>query len=238
MWILRLILILLGVAFVAGVYFYTRRHPPRAGRSETVRSEPSLTLQEASAKADVRTEPHVSVPGESTPPLHADNPEPQLEPESESHSDSGPGPEVPAAPTEAQPETLRESIFSLILRLPREGAEASRVLHQLERLGLVLNDQHIYHRIEPDGELVFSVANLFEPGTLHPLQPDALLQGLNFFFIGLPSAATSARFDRMLGTAYECANRFGGQLEDAQHRRLTAARELELKLSAAGARNG
>ncbi len=219
MWILRLILILLGIAFILGVYFYTRRNPPRARRAQSVRNESSLTMQGQSASADVRTEPYVSTPDEIATPFPAAEPEPEMS----------------AAPEETPSESPREHIFSLILRLPREGVEADRLLHHLKRLGLVLNEQHIYHRVEPGGELVFSVANLFEPGTLHPLPPDALLQGLNFFFIGVPSPATSARFDRMLGTAYECARSFGGQLEDAQHRRLTAARELELKLSAAGA---
>lgn len=218
MWILRLFLILLGIAFIAGVYFYTRRNPPRARRAQSARNEPSLTLQEPPVAADGRTEPYVSTPDEIAPPLPVAKPEP----------------EVPEAAVETRSESSRENIFSLTLRLPREGVEAARLLHHLKRLGLVLNEQHIYHRVEPGGELVFSVANLFEPGTLHPLPPDALLQGLNFFFIGVPSPATSARFDRMLGTAYECARGFGGQLEDAQHRRLTAARELELKLSAAG----
>lgn len=221
MWILRLILILLGVAFIVGVYFYTRRHPPRARQAHSVRTEPSLTLQDTSAADDVRAASPEHIPEDVSTPVSA----------------SEPTPDVPATPETNRPESSRENIFSLILRLPREGVEAARLLRQLERLGLVLNDQHIYHRVEPDGEPVFNVANLFEPGTLHPLPPDALLQGLNFFFIGAPSAATSARFDRMLGTAYECARRFGGQLEDAQHRRLTAARELELKLSAAGARD-
>jgi len=136
-----------------------------------------------------------------------------------------------------QDEVAREVIFSLTLRLPREGVEASRLLHHLERLGLVLSEQHIYHRVEADGKVAFSVANLFEPGTLHPLPPDSLVQGLNFFFMDVPCAATSSRFERMLGMAYECARAFNGHIEDDQHRPLTAARELDLKLRAAGARN-
>lgn len=223
MWVLRLILILLGVAFIAGVYFYTRRNPPHARRAQSVRNEPSLTIQGQPSSADARTEPYVSNPDEATVPP------PVAEREAE------PEPEVTEFRDRAPTESTRERIFSLTLRLPREGIEAERLLHHLKRLGLVLNERHIYHRVEAGGELVFSVANLFEPGTLHPLPPDALLQGLNFFFIAVPSSATSMRFDRMLGTAYECARSFGGQLEDAQHRRLTAARELELKLSAAGA---
>jgi FtsZ-interacting cell division protein ZipA len=219
MWILRLILILLGIAFIVGVYLYTRRHPPRPRRTRQARSEPSIALQEVQSVAEIQTESSAPIPDSLLTPVS----DPGLEPRTSAVSIADP------------PENDQTNIFSLILRLPREGVEAVRLLRQLERLGLVLNDQHIYHRIETDGESAFSVANLFEPGTLYPLSPDALLQGLNFFFMGVPSSATSVRFDRMLGTAYECVRSFGGQLEDAQHHPLTAARELELKLSAVGA---
>jgi FtsZ-interacting cell division protein ZipA len=223
MWILRLILIFLGIAFIVGVYLYTRRYPPRPRRTRQTRSEPSIVLQEVQLTTEARkTESYVPIPDEPSMPV----------------PDSGLEPKMLEALVADPIENDQVSIFSLILRLPREGVEAACLLHQLERLGLVLNDQHIYHRIETDGEPAFSVANLFEPGTLHPLSPDALLQGLNFFFMGVPSSATSVRFDRMLGTACECARSFGGQMEDAQHRPLTAVRELELKLSAVGAHKG
>jgi len=224
MWILRLILILLGVAFIAGVYFYTRRHPPRRHGVRPTRSEPTFSLHEARMEETRREEPSISFPD------HV--PEPAIEPEveREAETEAGLGPV-----RENRDEVAREVIFSLTLRLSREGVEVSRLLHYLERLGLVLNDQHIYHRIETDGTVAFSVANLFEPGTLHPLPPDSLVQGLNFFFMAVPSAATSSRFERMLGMAYECARAFNGHIEDDQHRPLTAARELDLKLRAAGA---
>lgn len=234
MWFLRLILILLGIAFIVGVYVYTRRHPPRRDRERPERSEPSLGLRPIEAETPRREKPPVSMPGQTAGQSFATAP-------------ASPASEIPADPAETgaksagegkREKTSRAAIFSLTLRLPREGVEASRLLKQLERLGLVLNEQHIYHRVEADGQTVFSVANLFEPGTLDPLPPDVLLQGLNFFFMGVPSAETSGRFERMLGMAYECARAFNGRLEDAQHRPLTAARELELKLQAAGAGNG
>ena len=226
MWILRLTLILLGVAFIAGVYFYTRRHPPRRRAVRPARSEPTLNLHEAQMQEPRHKEPSISFTGGV--------PEPEFEPEVERVNETGA--RIPPV-REDRDEGAREVIFSLTLRLPREGVEASRLLHYLERLGLVLNDQHIYHRIEADGKAAFSVANLFEPGTLHPLPPDSLVQGLNFFFMDVPGASTSNHFERMLGMAYECARAFNGHIEDDQHRPLTAARELDLKLRAAGARN-
>ena len=221
MWTLRLILILLGIAFIAGVYVYTRRHPPRRRGKEPPRTEPSLTLERtevARPAAAPRREPSVSVSGAGA--------------ESRSREAEAEDADGPAKPREDKGD---QSIFQLALRLPREGVEASRLLPHLERLGLTLDENRIYRRVESDGQVVFNVANLYEPGTLDPLPPDSLLQGLNFFFMGVPSPATSKRFERMLGMAYECARAFGGRLEDARHHPLTAARELELKLHAAGA---
>lgn len=130
-----------------------------------------------------------------------------------------------------------EVVFSLALRLPGEGIPADRLLHELQRLGLSLDGRHIYSQAGEDDEFVFSVANLFEPGVLDPLPSDSRLLGLSFFFMAEPSPETGSRLDRMLGTAYECARLLGGQLEDMNHRPLTAARELELKMAAVGARS-
>lgn len=233
MWTLRLILILLGIAFIAGVYFYTRRHPPRKRGSDPSRAEPSLTLERSGAvraPGGPRREPSVTVPGAgpgSVPESGIEAPDRLRETENRAGPTDG---------REEKDEGAEESIFQLALRLPREGVEASRLLPHLERLGLTLDDTHIYRRVESDGQAAFNVANLYEPGTLAPLPPDSRLQGLNFFFMGVPSPAVGKRFERMLGMAYECARAFGGRLEDAQHHPLTAARELEMKLRAAGAR--
>lgn len=233
MWTLRLILILLGIAFIVGVYFYTRRHPPRKRGKESSRTEPSLTLDRTRAvraPGAPRCEPSVTVPRTGPGSVPGGGAEaPARVPETKSK----PG---PTGGREEKDERGEESIFQLALRLPREGVEASRLLPHLERLGLTPDESHIYRRVESDGQTAFSVANLYEPGTLDSLPPDSRLQGLNFFFLGVPSPATGKRFERMLGMAYECTRAFGGRLEDAQHHPLTAARELELKLCAAGAR--
>lgn len=231
MWGLRLILILAGIAFVAGVYFYTLRHPPRSRRQEpSRRAEPTVSIdapqrpvtrpveapqRTASARNDPSSErrPTPSEPGTTARKEYDNRPE-----------------EKPATESE-------EKVFFIGLRLPGEGVPAAKVLRDLERLGLTLDDRQIYQQAGSGSEPVFSVANLFEPGVLALLAPDARLRGLSFFFMAQPSTATGSRFDRMLGAAQECARAWGGQLEDTSHRPLTAARELELKLTAVGARS-
>ncbi len=240
MWALRVILILLGVGFVAGVYFYTRRHPPGSRKEGPAqRTEPTMRL-------DAPQRPVTRAPQSartSVPPRRPDSGQP-----TRGTAAGRPAPETPGPPKRAGPDKVKtdtvvpavreEIVFSLALRLPGEGIPAERLLHELQRLGLSLDDRHIYSQAGGDGESVFSVANLFEPGVLDPLPPDSRLQGLSFFFMAVPSPATGSRLDRMLGTAYECARSLGGQLEDMNHRPLTAARELELKMAAVGARSG
>lgn len=240
MWLLRLILILLGAAFIAGVYYYTRRHPPRNRGERKQRREPTFRIDAPQQPVTRRQE---------LPPHHAQAPAEALSGRTETQSEPArrrvhDGP--PALPEVENSEPVEESqegrsttqvVFSLALRLPEAGVDAGRVVHELERLGLSIDERHIYCQAGDDGSAVFNVANLFEPGVLDPLPPETSLRGLSFFFMAEPSPATGGRFDRMLGAAYECARALGGRLEDMRHRPLTAARELELKLAAVGARS-
>jgi FtsZ-interacting cell division protein ZipA len=123
------------------------------------------------------------------------------------------------------------------VRLAEAGIPTGTVIEMLARLGFTPGEHQIYHRVDSDGTLLYSVADLFEPGILHPLPEDSRLRGLAFFFAAQPGAEAVARLDRMLGAVHECAERLGGHIEDHEHHPLTAARELELKLAAAGARS-
>lgn len=231
--VLRIILIILGVAFIVGVYLYTRRHPPRRDERREERVEPTFSAPEVpEARRTAAPEP------EAAPAAPPDDPPAAEPPPQTAQREPEPTERAPDPPRQRAHRTnAHGSIFSLALRLPGEGVAAPSIQRMLERLEFTPGEQHVYHRLGPDGEPLFTAANLFEPGVLHPLPEDAKLRGLVFFFQAPPGAETSGRFDRMLGAARECAERFGGRVEDSSHRPLTAARELELKLAAAGARN-
>lgn len=203
MWTLRLFLIALGLLLIIGLYFYTRRQ-----QSQRRRGEKETTKREP----DVRMEPGWSRHPTATPPV----------------SDFKPV-EERKAPKEAGGE---EKIFTLAVRLPEEGVAAETVTRTLERLGCELGVGHIYHCHGPDGQALYSVANLFEPGVLAPLAPNTSLRGLVFFFTARPGTNATLPFGRMLGAAREAAERLGGRVQDDSHRPLTAARELELKMAA------
>ncbi|MGH8427019.1 MAG: cell division protein ZipA C-terminal FtsZ-binding domain-containing protein [Gammaproteobacteria bacterium] len=208
MWILYLILIALGVALVIGIYFYTRSHPPD---EPFARDEYSTALEEAGSRDELSlTRRRAPVPYER----------------------NAMWPDKPAAAQNGS------KIFTVTVRLAEAGIPTATVIETLARLGFTPGEHQIYHRIDSDGTPLYSVADLFEPGILHPLPEDSHLRGLAFFFAAQPGAAAVARLDRMLGAVHECAERLGGHIEDREHHPLTAARELELKLTAAGARGG
>lgn len=224
MWTLRLVLIALGLVFIAGLYFYTRRHPPgrRAGRFG-LRDPAGSAL-----RAREQVEPRLTVTPE------AENPEPAA-------IASGallryPGAATAEAEPRSEPDLAGAKLFALSVRLPDEGTSAAIVTRTLIRLGCVPDDG-IYHYAPGGGETLYSVANLFEPGILDPLSPEVRLRGLVFFFQAAPGRETGARLQRMLGAVRDCATRLEGRVEDQLHRPMTAARELELKLAATGERN-
>lgn len=206
MWALRLILLALGALFIAGLYLYTRRHPPRRARNPDRLRDPGLGALRGT--------------GTAAPAVPA--------PEGARNGSSGGS---SGAPADAE-----LAVFSLALRLPGEGLPAEAVAAALARLGCVAGDG-IYHAAGSRGEPVYHVADLFEPGVLAPLPHDRRLRGLAFFFQARPGGESGERFDRMLGAVRECARALEGRIEDPAHRPLTAARELEMKLSASGARN-
>ncbi len=218
MWTLRLILIALGLLFIVGLYFYTRRQQSERRRRGT-RSEP--TVREPA----IRVEPNWSRrPDGTAAPVAI----PSVTPETPSAPDFKP------VKGEARRHTGigEEKIFTLTVRLPDEGVAAETVTRTLAHLGCKPGVGHIYHCPGADGHPLYSVANLFEPGVLDPLPAETLLRGLVFFFTTRPGTNATLPFARMLGAAREAAERLGGRVQDDSHRPLTAARELELRLDA------
>ncbi|GEM_PF-5170561 len=206
MWTLRLFLIIVGLVFLVWLFFYTRRHPPRKRRRE---ADGGQGMGSTSADGVPAPEQDSAAAGDRSPAS------------------------IPATPVGDA--SARERLFVLVLRFPGNGVDAERVIQALKRTGLQPGEQQIYHRIGTDGVLLYRVADLFEPGILYPLAPEARLRGLTFFSRAEPGADASMRVDHMLGGIRQCAGYLGGRIEDGSHCLLTAARELQLKLQAAGA---
>lgn len=92
----------------------------------------------------------------------------------------------------------------------------------LEAVDMQLADMGIYHDINSRGECVFSIANLFEPGTLDIADRDNFTTRGLACFMQLPGPADEHdAFDRMLSKCEWLADRLYGELQDDQHRPLT-----------------
>ncbi|MGB9428675.1 MAG: cell division protein ZipA C-terminal FtsZ-binding domain-containing protein [Gammaproteobacteria bacterium] len=191
MWELRLILILLGVVFIAAVYLLSRQKRSRPAAFH--RDVPTLE------SADLP-----EIPSAPVPPVFASGAM------TESRS-AGSG----AAPDKSQ----LILVLHLACREPA-GFAGTDVLAALQVSGLRYGRYQVFHRLmkdDPD-QSVFSVANMVEPGVLVPDNlPQARIQGLTLFLLlPGPQDGVAACAD-MLATARGLARQLGGDVLD-EHR--------------------
>jgi len=177
--------------------------PPKSGklrepvkvRREPEVSEPSLDMNGFSAtdELDLTAEP-------------ADNYEAEVETDS---------PQAPAS-----------EVLILYVLLP-EGEEinGSLLLPSLLTLGFKYGEMNIFHRFQDNagsGEVLFSLANMFNPGTFDLEAMDKMnTRGLSLFMT-LPGPGEALQnFNLMHSAAKKLADEFGGQVLDGQRSVLT-----------------
>ncbi len=94
-----------------------------------------------------------------------------------------------------------------------------------QEAGLEFGSRNIYHRAgrqEGPCELLYSLANLYQPGSFDPLRLDVFqTQGLTLFMSVPAVPEPSAVFKEMVETARLLARRLGGRLFDTDHKPLT-----------------
>jgi cell division protein ZipA len=201
MWELRLILILIGVVFIAVVYLISRQ---RKSRSEELRRDPP-TLQESNL-ADIAPD---IVDRLAIPTIHSQN---------VARKTSEPIP-VNSAPSSEQ--------LILVLHVAcrgRNGFAGTAVLAALMSAGLRYGQYQVFHRLNNDAmqQSVFSVANMLEPGVLDPdALPAMRLPGITLFLL-LPGPQNGvAACADMLATARSLARQLDGDVLDENHSILT-----------------
>lgn len=210
MWSLRWVLLGLGALLVVGIYLWgrgvLRRLRPderRDGRVEpTVLEEPEVEplpeAPEAPGELEFETVAPVEEPDAAAP-------------REDSAADSGAAAGEPAAP----PETERV----VTIRLVPKGTSLNgqTVVLAMRAAGLRHGRYGIFHRMpEPDeGEPLFSVANLTEPGSFDLTNlAESTLPGMSFFLL-LPGVGDPVeRFDMMVDTARSLARELDAELHD------------------------
>ena len=226
---LRLILLVTGALLVGGIWWWSRRAKPGDAR------EPRDLIQ----RRDLR-EPHGSARAEprlDTPPPSSDQTTPGLAalqtpsratwaPATEPHTQREPN-----AGSDLDPATVdvsgfdpaRQMVLSLLV-LPVHGERflGADVLSVLEEADLRFGARRIFHRHDPSGATLWSVANMLEPGQLDPavIQTD-YVHGLVLFAVLPGPRLGSETFADMLATARRLAQRLHGELADADRSSLT-----------------
>jgi len=227
----RWILIIAGIALIAGLYLFgirDKKRKPRASRkrvhAQRVRQEPALESEQSGDDEhaddfDARqTELEIGAPVGSGSHFDADS-ELRVEPRLETR------PKKPAPPPP-------DRIITLFLQ-----ARDNHIITGIELLdaslksGLVFGSHDIFHRInEEDVEPVFSMANLTKPGSFDKSAWNTMeIMGVTMFMtLPGPRDALDA-WDSMLATSRRLAELLRADLLDDTHSVFTRQRSMQIK---------
>ena len=194
MWELRLILILIGVVFIAVVYLLSRQRMTRSGE---LRRDPP-TLKESNLP-DIAPDIADSL---AMPPVYGQN-----------VAHKAPG----IAPINTDPRSEQLILALHVACRDQNGFAGAEVLAALQSAGLRYGQFHVFHRLKNDDttQSVFSVANMLEPGVLDPEALSKMrLPGVTLFLL-LPGPQNGvAACADMLATARTLARQLDGDVLD------------------------
>ncbi len=240
---LRWILLIIGLCLVAGIYFFDRfkrqRHKwgeqfadddaaaeftmaPRPGDDAEDYSDALSGLNRAKQENQLDDEPESAAPAG-----HASYADEEAIAEAEIGVRENAAGDDEAADTGGQTAT-DERLIVFYLKAPSGQAFAGPGLFEaLAVAGMTLGEMGIYHDRNSHGDTIFSVANIFEPGTLDIDDPEHFSTRGVALFMQLPLAGNAMdemdAFERMLGKAEILAGRLGGELHDEHHQPLDDA---------------
>ena len=224
----RWILIIAGIAIVAGIFLFgnpDKKRKPRASRKRahaqrTERREPALESDQSQNEANDgasegrQTELAIDEVSDNDSRI-----EPSLEPA------AGTKPKAPLSPPP-------DKIVTLFLQ-----ARDNHIITGIELLdaslksGLVFGNHDIFHRInEEDVEPIFSMANLTKPGSFDKTAWNTIeIKGVTMFMtLPGPRSALDA-WDSMLATSRRLAELLHADLLDETQSVFTRQRSLQIK---------
>ena len=248
---LRWTLLILGVAFVAGLGWWERRRPRQAGGAGGTsriapreppaeappppRREPTLTLPTMRARDPPVSDalPVLGAAG-ATAALHAAAAQDEREPPVPGDGGAVGGvppeslPRLPPAPVPRVewPPDERRRVVALRLVATQPERFAGRSLRQaLAAEGFVLGRFAIFHKPDEEQRAVLSAASLSAPGTFDEDTMDSQHYGGLSLFAVLPGPKPPPEtFEELILTARSLNDRLQGELQDEQGSPLTPAR--------------
>lgn len=212
---LRWILVVIGLAVLGGVYLWSRRRgASQRDESAETRVEPRLDHDEDWPQPDplLDSPPEIETASGETGLLFEDLPVPQAE------------------AVEPPPEVPPEKILVVHIRAMREpGFPGPDLVAALELEGLTYRDPGVYVQVSDQGQTLFTVANMFEPGSIPREAPeDFVTRGVTCFMV-LPGPANAETLARMVSLARRLASRLAGEVLDEALSTLTNQRATHMR---------
>jgi cell division protein ZipA len=135
----------------------------------------------------------------------------------------------------APPPEVPQKILALRIAAPTASPFDGRSLREaVVAEGLEFGRYKVFHRLHADGEPVFSLASLKEPGTFDPATMDGLsYRGVAMFAVLPGPLAPTQALDELLEAARAIAGRLGGVLQDDRGAALSVARVEQLRAEVA-----
>ncbi len=212
---LRWILVVIGLAVLVGVYLWSRRRGS-SERDESVetRVEPSLDHNVDWQQPDplLDSPPGADTASGETGLLFEDLPVPEAE------------------PVELPPEVPPEKILVVHIRAVRDpGFPGPDLVAALELEGMEYREPGVYVQISDQGQTLFTVANMFEPGSIPREAPEDFVTGGITCFMVLPGPANAETLARMVSLARRLASRLSGEVLDEALSTLTNQRATHMR---------
>lgn len=256
---LRWILLAAGLALIAGLYLWGVRTRLRSAATDAGRAIAAEAPAQQAGQQDLddfdRLEPQVrldeTVPGvhEVVPLVEVDESgtytgrrEPTLsqrltgtqarEPPAVEHEPSTQaGEDVEDVESQTAVEARAQRIVALRVVAPLPSRFEGSLLHEAVRAErFEFGRYEIFHRLDPAGRPLLSLASLREPGTFDPAtMAGAAFAGVAIFAV-LPGPLPAERaLEELLATARALAQRLGGHMQDERGIPLTAHRVARLR---------
>jgi cell division protein ZipA len=170
-----------------------------------------------------RREPRFDSAATSSPPLPTPAEAAQPAPRASQPAAAAQSPEAP------------QKILALRIAAPAASPFDGHSLREaVVAEGLEFGRYKVFHRLHADGEPVFSLASLKEPGTFDPATMDGLsYRGVAMFAVLPGPLAPTQALDELLEAARAIAGRLGGVLQDDRGAALSVARVEQLRAEAA-----
>jgi cell division protein ZipA len=233
---LRWVLIIAGIAIIAGIFLFgnpDKKRKPRASRkrvhAERVRREPALDADHAAEVEDPDIDARQTELAIDNYADMSDRREPSFDASDEDLEEIDLG----IAPKQKEVDVpMPEKIVTLFLQArDNHFITGVELLDVSLKSGLVFGEPGIFHRIhEEDVEPVFSMANLTNPGIFDKNEWNTIeIKGVTMFMT-LPGPKNAlVVWDSMLATSRRLAELLHADLLDDQRNVFTRQRSLEIK---------